>query len=321
LPRKLLSHRLLPLGFLLLSLLGSTSAAAQDSPAGQLIVFNAGSLAKPFSEILKALRSTYSRISPAQENSGSLEAARKLTELGKIPDVLAVADYSVIPKLLVPQFASWHVLFARTAMVLVYTDQSEHAEEITGDNWWRILQRPEVRWGHSDPSLDPAGYRSLIVFQLAERFYRQPGLARRLEAALPSRYIRPKSADLVALVQVGELDYAWEYEAVAKMHGLKYVRLPAEVNLGDTRLADQYAHASVRLPGASRAAADSVEFRGEPIAYALTIPTDAPHPQAARAFVRFLFGQEGQRILRANGFTLLDKPVVGGPGKPPAGLF
>jgi molybdate/tungstate transport system substrate-binding protein len=297
------------------------SVAAQDSPAGQLVVFNAGSLAKPFSELLRAFKTTYPDVKLAQENSGSLEAARKLTELGKIPDVLAVADYSVIPKLLVPKFSAWYALFARTSMVLAYTDRSIGAAEITPNNWWQVLLRPNVRWGHSDPVLDPAGYRSQMVFQLAELHYQQPRLASQLEAAVPSRYIRPKSADLIALLQVGDLDYAWEYEAVAKMHGLRYVKLPPEVNLGDTHLANRYTQASVKLPGASRSRQDSVVFRGEPIAYALTIPTAAPHQRTAEAFVHFVFSPEGQAILRANGFTLLDKPLVSGPGKPPPGLF
>lgn len=295
--------------------------AAQTVPSGPLVVFNAGSLAKPFSDLLRAFKAKYPEVIPAQENSGSLEAARKVTELDKIPDVLAVADYSVIPKLLVPRFASWYALFARTSMVLAYTDQSLGAREITSENWWQLLQRPEVRWGHSDPVLDPAGYRSQMVFQLAERYYRQPGLAARLEAAISSRFIRPKSADLIALVQVGELDFAWEYEAVAKMHRLHYVELPPEVNLGDTRLADTYAHASVRLPGASRSGRDSVVFRGEPIAYALTIPAAARHPRTAEAFVRYVFSSEGQAIIKANGFTVLEKPLLAGPGRPPAGLF
>jgi molybdate/tungstate transport system substrate-binding protein len=77
----------------------------------------------------------------------------------------------------------------------------------------------------------------------------------------------------------------------------------------------------VRLPGARRAGRDSVEFRGEPIVYALTIPRSAPHPQTARAFVRFVFSPEGQAILKENGFMLLEKPLLGGPERPPAGLF
>jgi molybdate/tungstate transport system substrate-binding protein len=294
---------------------------AQGAPAGPLVVFNAGSLAKPFNELLRAFKTKYPDIIPAQENSGSLEAARKLTELGKIPDLVAVADYDVITKLLIPKFASWYALFARTSMVLAYTDQSAGAAEITDKNWWQVLQRPEVRWGHSDPALDPAGYRSQMVFQLAERYYRQPGLAARLAAAIPPRYIRPKSADLIALVEVGELDYAWEYEAIAKRHGLRYVALPTEINLGNTRLDQTYAYASVRLPGASRRGSDSVEFRGAPITYALTIPNAAPHPKTARAFVRFVFSAEGQAIIKNNSFMLLEKPLVDGPERPPEGLF
>ena len=308
-------------GLVLLAAAPATPARAQATPAGPLVVFNAGSLAKPFNDLLRAFKSKHPDVVPAQENSGSLEAARKLTELGKIPDVLAVADYDVIPKLLIPKFASWYALFVRTSMVLVYTDQSAGAAEITERNWWRILQRPDVRWGHSDPTLDPAGYRTLMVMQLAELHYHQPGLAGRLAAAIPPRYIRPKSADLIALVEVGELDYAWEYEAIAKRHGLRYVALPPEINLGDTRLGPTYARASVRLPGASRAGSDSVEFRGTPIAYALTIPAAAPHPTTAQAFARFVFSPEGQALLKENGFMLLEKPLLGGPGQPPPGLF
>lgn len=298
-----------------------TPAEAQTSPAGQLVVFNAGSLAKPFNDLLRAFKARHPGIIPAQENSGSLEAARKLTELGKIPDVIGVADYGVIPKLLIPQHATWFATFARNSMVLIYTDQSLGAGEINGKNWWQVLLRPGVRAGRSDPTLDPNGYRTLMAFQLAEKFYKQPGLAARLERALPPKYIRPKEADLTALVQVGELDYSWSYVSIARTAGLRHVELPPEVDLSDPKLAEWYAQARVWIPGSRRAAGDSVEFRGEPIVYALTIPTAAPHPQTAHAFVRFVFSPEGQAILKENGFMLLEKPVLGGPGRPPEGLF
>ncbi|HEV7364289.1 MAG TPA: extracellular solute-binding protein [Gemmatimonadales bacterium] len=310
------------LGTLVLTLAALTApVSAQEAPAGPLVVFNAGSLAKPFSELLQAFKDRYPGVSPAEENSGSLEAARKITDLGKIPDVIGVADYGIIPKLLIPEHATWYATFARNSMVLIYTDQSIGADEINGRNWWRVLLRAGVRAGHSDPALDPNGYRTLMVFQLAEKFYRQPGLAERLNRAFPPRYIRPKEADLTALVQAGELDYSWSYASIAKTSGLRSVSLPPEVDLSEPKLADWYSQAVVRLPGASRAGKDSVEFRGEPIVYALTIPTAAPHPRTAEAFVRFVFSSEGQVILKANGFTVLEKPLLGGTEKPPAGLF
>src|SRR5215211_7659623 len=299
----------------------SRSLAAQDTVEGPLVVFNAGSLAKPFSDLLKAFKATHPNVDPAQENSGSLEAARKLSDLGKIPDVIGVADYGVIAKLLIPRHASWYATFARNSMVLIYSDQSTGAKEINPENWWQVLLRPGIRAGRSDPSLDPNGYRTLMVFQLAETFYRQPGLAGKLERAFPPRYMRPKEADLTALVQAGELDYSWSYASIARTAGLRYVVLPREVDLSDPKLSDWYSQAKVRLPGAKRQAGDSVEFRGEPIVYALTIPKGAAHPRAARAFVRFVLSAEGQNILKSNGFLLLEKPLLGGPEQPPAGLF
>src|SRR5215207_9958398 len=214
----------------------SSPLGAQEIPRGPLVVFNAGSLAKPFSDLLQAFKAKHPRVAPAQENSGSLEAARKLTDLGKIPDVIGVADYGVIPKLLMPKHASWYVTFARNAMVLTHTDESVGAGEVTGRNWWQVLLRPGVRAGHSDPALDPNGYRTLMVFQLAENFYHQPGLASRLERAFPPKYIRPKEADLTALVQAGELDYSWSYASIAKTTGLRFVSLPPEVDLSDPKL-------------------------------------------------------------------------------------
>jgi molybdate/tungstate transport system substrate-binding protein len=308
------NRRRFPLLVVLLALLPAIPACAQQ-PAGPLNVFNAGSLAYPFRELLAAFLREHPGVQPMQESSGSLEAARKLTELGKIPDVLAVADYGVIAKLLLPAYTTWYVGFASNAMVLAYSDRSAHAAEISAANWWRILLRPEVRWGLSDPALDPNGYRARMVFQLAESHYREPGLAGRLAAAIRPRYVRPSEAQLLSLVQAGELDYAWSYRSLAITAGLRWVKLPPEVDLSDPQREQVYAAARLRLPGPKLGSADSVEFRGEPILYALTIPKAAPHPEMARAFVAFVLSTAGQAILREAGFVVLDRPVV--VGKPP----
>ena len=297
-----------------------TPADAQTPPAGPLVVFNAGSLAKPFNDLLRAFKAKNPGVVPAQENSGSVEAARKLTELGKIPDVIGVADYGVIPKLLIPQYATWFATFARNSMVLIYTDQSTGAGEINGQSWWQVLLRPGVRSGRSNPALDPNGYRTLMAFQLAEKFYNQPGLAARLERALPPKYIRPKEADLTALVQAGELDYSWSYASIAKTAGLRYVQLPPEVDLSDPKLADWYGQARVRIPG-PRAGSDSVEFRGEPIVYALTIPTAAHTPVQPRRSCDSFSPRRGKPSSRTTASCCSRSRCSGGPGRPPEGLF
>jgi len=295
--------------------------AAGQTVSGPLVVFNAGSLAAPMRDLLRAFAVRHPAIRPAQESSGSLEAARKLTELGKIPDVLAVADYLVIPSLLVPAHATWYLSFARNAMVLIHTPRSVGAREITARNWPEILLRPGVRTGRSDPALDPNGYRTLLVLQLAEAQLQAPGLAARLLAAMPARWVRPKEADLVALVQAGELDYAWSYRNIAQTARLPFVALDPQVDLSDPARAEWYTQASVRLPGPRLNSPDSITIRGEPIVYALTIPTRAPNPAAAAAFVRFVLSPDGQRVLRESGFTVLHPAIVGGPGRPPASVM
>lgn len=301
-------------GKYLIPLVLAACSPASSGVTGQLTVFNAGSLAYPFRELLAAFAREHPGIEPRQESSGSLEAARKLTELGKIPDVLAVADQGVIAKLLMPGFTTWYLTFASNAMVLAYSDHSAGAKEINGETWWRILLRPGVRWGSADPALDPNGYRSLMVFQLAERHYGEPGLAQRLLEARDPRFVRPNEAQLLGLVQAGELDYAWSYRSLAETAGLRWVALPPAIDLSDAARAGEYSLATIRLPGARRTAGDSVEFRGEPIVYALTIPRAAPHPESARAFARFVLSPAGQEILAKAGFRLLERPVMTGSG-------
>jgi len=290
--------------------------ANATSLGGPLIVFNAGSLARP----LRAALDTFAareNVRFEQEQAGSLETARKLTELGRIPDVIALADYAIFPQLLVPEHATWYAMFARNRMGLAYLDESRHADSINATNWWRIVLRPDVETGHSDPHLDPGGYRALLVMQLAERYYREPGLAARLRRAVPARNVRPKEIDLVALLETGELDYVYQYESVARGAGLEFVAFPDSVSLADIRDSSFYAQAVVRVVG--HRPGDSLTIRGEPIVYALSIPQRAEHARLAEAFVGFLLSQDGRRILRANHLDALDSAVVSG-DRIPAGI-
>ena len=282
----------------------------------RVVVYNAGSLALPLRAALDSFAAREG-IAFDQESAGSLETARKLTELGKIPDLVAVADYEVIPALLVPEHATWYAKFARNRMVLAYRDQSRGAGEINTANWWRVVTQPGVQVGRADPSLDPNGYRTLLVWQLAERFYQQPGLEQRLRATAPARNVRPKEADLVGLLQAGEFDYIWSYESIAQGVGLPYVTLPPEIDLGTPTDSARYAVASVRVAG--RTPRDSLTMRGQPIVYAFTVPVHAPHPALAAKLAAYLASADGRRVLRAAKLDLLDPYLIVGTGAP-AGL-
>lgn len=297
-------------------LLICAAAPLRPCAAQRLTVFNAGSLGRPLREALDSFKAGHPGVETAQENAGSLESARKLTELDKIPEVIALADEAVFPALLVPGRTTWYASFARNEIVLAYTPRSTGAHEITAANWASILLRDGVRTGRSDPALDPNGYRTLMVLKLEERRAGIPGLAARLLAAMPERYMRPKEADLVALVQTGELDYAWSYKSVAQTAGLKWIDLPPEVDLSDPARAALYGTVAVDVPRGGGGA--PLTLRGAPILYALSIPTAAADTADARAFVTWLFGPAGRALLARNGFVVLDHPLLR--GDPPAWL-
>lgn len=291
---------------------GCGRSGGEPTSPRQLVVFNAGSLARPMKAALDSFAAREG-VEVQQESAGSLETARKLSDLGKLPDLVALADEDVFPQLLMPAHVSWYARFAHNRMVLAYTPRSRHAAEITPDNWAQILMRPGVEVGRSDPQLDPNGYRTLLVLQLAESFYRQPGLAGRLLQVMPERNVRPKEADLVGLLQAGEFDYIWSYESMAKAQGLKYLQLPGEIDLSAPPDSATYAQASVRVRGKG---ADSVTFRGRPIVYAFSVPIKAPHRELAELFARFLTSPDGRRVLRAHGLDALDEASVVGTGAP-----
>jgi molybdate/tungstate transport system substrate-binding protein len=281
---------------------------------GPLVVYTAGSLSRPMRAALDSFAAEQ-RVSYELESAGSLETARKLTELGKVPDIVALADEEVFPKLLMPVYATWYVRFAQNRLVLAYTTRSRGAERIGAGNWWRVLQEPGVQIGRSNPDLDPAGYRTLMVFQLAERHYGVPGLAASLERAAPVRNMRPKEIELVALLEAGELDYAWFYESMARAAGLPHLTLPATIDLSSAAESASYARAVVQVQGAT--AKDTLQLRGAPVRYAFSIPTSASHAPLARRFAAFLVSAAGRRALESAFLPTLSEPESVGGGVPP----
>ena len=280
---------------------------------GPLVVYTAGSLARPMRAALDSFAAA-NGIRYELESAGSLETARKLTELGKIPDIIALADEDVFPKVLVPAHATWYVRFAENRIILAFTDRSRFAAEIDSTNWWQVLQRPGLEIGRSNPDLDPSGYRTLMVFQLAERLYGKPGLAAVLERSADRRNMRPKEIDLVALLESGDLDYAWFYESMARASGVRHIQLPASIDLGSAEYRESYAKATVRVVGST--ATDTVVMRGAPIRYAFSIPLQAAHPVLGERFAVYLLSADGQRVLESQFLATLPEPDAVGTGLP-----
>lgn len=115
-----------------------------------LTIFHAGSLKAPMAELKARFIKSHPRARIYLEPSGSLDCARKVSEQGRLADVVASADYAVFDQLMVPKYTEWYAMFARNEMVLCYTDKSKFAEEIKAENWPEILARSGVVYSHTN---------------------------------------------------------------------------------------------------------------------------------------------------------------------------
>ncbi len=285
-----------------------------------LKVFHAGSLTEPMKAFKEAFEKKYPNVEVETEAAGSAATIRKVTELGRIADVIASADYSLIPKMMYPEYANWTIMFARNQIVIAYREDSKYADEINSQNWYQILRRPDVKFGFSNPNDDPCGYRSQMVIQLAELYYNDPKIYDDLVANHSSlRFveengtyilrmpdsedinpdtdklmIRSMEMELIHGMESGEIDYFFIYRSVAQQHGFKYVELPPQIDLSSTQYADFYSKVKVVL-------ANGKTVVGKPIVYGITIPKNAGHKSYAEKFVELIVSSEGQRILEKLG--------------------
>ena len=271
----------------------------KDMDSSELIIFHAGSLSVPFKEAADSFQKQHPDVEIKLEAAGSVDCARKITELNRQCDIMASADYRVIDKLLIPGYTDWLVRFAANEMVLVYHDKSRYSDEINQENWPSYLMRDRVYYGRSNPDADPCGYRTVLTLRLAEEYYKHRGLASQL-LAKDQRFIRPKETDLLALLESRALDYAFLYRSVAEQHGMPYITLPDSINLGNPDLEEHYAKSTVDIAG--KKPGEPFAMKGEPMVYGITMLKDAPNPEMAKAFLHFILApDQGMEIMRKNG--------------------
>ncbi len=279
------------LGLLLLN----CAPAPNGEPSSDLVIFHAGSLSLPFMEIAHVFEEQNPGVRILRESSGSRTAARKITDLNRACDLFASADFAVIDELLIPEYASWNIAFARAEIVLAFRDDLSPKNLPTSENWYTMLQNKQGSLGRADPSSAPCGYRTVQLLKLAELHYAEPGLADAILTG-PIQQIRPQVTDLLALLETGAVEYAFVYRAVAVQRDVPFLQLPPEINLGDPALAHHYAHVSTDVSG--DAPGKSISLAASPILYGVTIPSDAENPELAQRFLAFLLNEaEGGAIL------------------------
>lgn len=286
----------------------AAGCGARDTPSAEpAVVFAAGSLARPLRAALDTIAASGG---PAVklEIMGSREMLRAVTSLGRTPDLIVTADADELERTLMPSYVTSSTTFARNRVVLALSRTFAARERITRANWADMASTGRMRIARTDPARAPLGYRTQLVWQLAESALQRPGLARRLAAASPDALLRGNESDLAALLESGDADAAWCYESLARSLGLPYVTLGDAIDLGSDADSLRYRAAMVRVSG--DAPGDSLSMRGTPIRYAMAVLANGRDVAGATILRERLLDSTSVRVMRRIGLDMLDTPRV-----------
>ncbi len=289
---------------------GPAGSPASSSPAasGSLTVFGAGTLNTPFTAEITAFEKANPGVTVHSQFGASGNMVKDVTQLGQPDDVLGVADYSLIPKLMsaaAKPHAAFYLGFVSNQITFAYTSHSKGASQLTPANWYKVLAEPGVHIGRSNPAADPSGYQVLQMLQLAQGYYHDPGLSAAVLKNSPDSSVAETETSLLAALQSGQIDYLAIYKSNALEEHLKYITLPAQVNLSDSSMAADYAKVTIN-------AGSLGNLTAKPIIYGLTIPSNAPDAALAEKFIGFVLSPQGQAIMSSNGFVVISPALASG---------
>ncbi|MGH7683280.1 MAG: extracellular solute-binding protein, partial [Vulcanimicrobiaceae bacterium] len=195
---------------------------------------------------------------------------------------------------------------ARTEMVIAYSPKSRFAAQFADASaskrgampWYEILAQPGVRFGRTDPTTDPQGRNIIFTLLLAEDYYKQQDLAKKILGETINTTQIFSEATVEARLQSGELDAASAYRIQPGPFNLPYISLPDTINLGNQSMHQRYQQASLTLGGRT--------YHPQALVYYAAVIAGSAHADKAAAFVQWLSASQAQRIFRKYAY---DAPV------------
>lgn len=278
-----------------------------------LSITAAGTLGTLFPTVANALvNETPGSSAPlaAQQYQGSLNALAAISSLRQTFDIAAAADFRLVPHLLEPSWASWEVVFASTPEALAYDPSAPALAGINSTNWAAKVSTPGVVMGVANASTDPNGYNEIFVLELeglllngslnsvyGHFFSTPPG-----SFAIPNpatAHVEPET-QAATLLGAHQVQAFIIYQSYAVSHHLAYVALDPRVSLGslNVSLLPGYAKASTTIQGAN----GSTIVQGAPVAFAASVPKNAPNATLGELFLHLLLSPQGEALISAAGF-------------------
>jgi molybdate/tungstate transport system substrate-binding protein len=298
----------------------------------QLIIYRSGSLSSTFKPLITEF-TCQTGIQVTDVTGGGVDVGRQITAGGHACDLYAPADYEDIDVFMKPAgYANFNIVFAQGRMVLGYSASSVAEKKLppiadpnsqpfnpptsipnATAKWYENLLLPGVKVGGGNPFLDPGAYRTFMMFQLTEAYYKVPNLYNDL-----LNHLVIPGADPSAGPALGKrFDYQFMYEHGAQVMAgknpdFRYVNVPDEINMSDPAKNSYYRqHALIVLPGLDTpSSARSVPVTGTRVAWGITLMKDAPNRENAIKFLQLLLSPTGTAMLKEKGPAPISPALV-----------
>src|SRR5947209_17211998 len=201
-PQRFVSLRLAPtalclfllMGLLLVACGGSSSGNSSTptpSPKSKVSIAYAGSLVHVMEKKVGLAFTQATGYPYVGEGKGSSALANEIKGKLSFPDVFISASPAVNTTLMGDangNYVSWYAPFIRSSLVIGYSASSKFATDFQAvasgsKTWYQVLEESGIRIGRTDPALDPKGVRTVIMTELAQTYYNQPGLSSKILGA------------------------------------------------------------------------------------------------------------------------------------------
>src|SRR5713101_5286190 len=247
------------------------------------------------------------------EGKGSSALANEIKGKLSFPDIFISAAPAVNTTLMGAangNYVSWYVPFIRSSLVIGYSPNSKFASDFQAvasgsKTWYQVLEEPGVRIGRTDPALDPKGVRTIIMTELAEKYYNQPGLSTKILGATNNTSQIFPEEELVARLTSGQLDAGFFYLNEVTDANIPFVTLPTQINMGDPSLNSAYAKASYTDPKTHAVT------KGSAIVYTITVLNTSKNKAGAIAFVQYIFSSQGLAFFTNDGLSTVTPKITG----------
>lgn len=195
---------------------------------------------------------------------------------------------------------------ASTQMVIAYSPKSRFAAELKaaaegGKPWYEVLEMSGLRFGRTDPKTDPQGQNIIFSMLLAQKYYKQPGLADKILGAHDNPKQIFTEPSLLSRLEAGQIDATSGYLSAVRSHHLPFIKLPDEINLSNPAMQqDWYGSVHVQMKGPD---GKDKTLHTQPLVFYAAVVKDSKHPKLAAEFVAFLQSPEGQKMLTDTGYS------------------